>query len=201
MDNVFKLDVLYFNNDDRELVTLKVEEARDMEALVSRIFGDDMTKIIQFVVPNRHEDQDCREFCPYFRFILIEYNNRLPINYKLESMMKQAGIDEFSPRCRGALVFGVCCAIDLTRLTSVPFIFQMYHLNEIFSTPVDNINIQGNLPYELLMRILLYCRHPCAVLIEEDMKNWGILGQCTSLRWRRHVDKVFYWNSSLRYQV
>ena len=158
------------------------------------------TELVQFVVPNRNQDEGCRELCPYLRFILVEYNNRLPINYKLESMMKQAGIDEFSPRCRKALVFGLCSAIDLNRLTSVPFTFQMYHLNEIFTSATDNINVQGIFPHEIAMHILLYCQHPCAVMIQQDLRRWPT-ETWTSVRWRRHIDTMFRWDASLRYQV
>jgi hypothetical protein len=194
-DNVFDIHGLLLENNrpDYDTVTLKRQDPLDdISKIITRHFGDN-AEYVQVVVPNNSEQQETRVICPFLRVFLYNVGSKIPINYKLENILKTCNSAWFSTRCEKALVFGCFSSIDINNFASVPYEFQnplmTRRLEEVSRN--DNIIIAGNdfhLPYEVQLHVLKYCIHPLA----EIMKSYWDQKE----QWELYLYK--FWDSHFR---
>lgn len=117
---VFGVQVCLMDNDIPNVVVKSVKSEDELGCLIQEYFGD-TTNVVQLVVPNG--DQDVAMFCPYVRAIMEGYSSKEVVNYRLENMLRRAGINNISARCKKAIVVGCTSDVHLMRITSVPFTF------------------------------------------------------------------------------
>lgn len=194
-DNVFNIHGLLLENSrpDYDTVTLKEHDPiAELSTIITRHFGEN-AEYMQVVVPNNCFQQETRVICPYLRVFLFNVGSRVPINYKLENILKTCNSSWFSTRCEKALVFGCFSPININTFASIPYEFQNPLMTRRLEQPPrnDNIIISGNdfhLPYEVKLHILQFCVHPIATIMK---RYWRQKEQ-----WELYLYK--FWDSHFR---
>lgn len=158
----FKLTLLRLDNDTPDVDIVNYDGFDELRTIMKDYFID-TSDVVQIIIKNK-EDED---LCGYLRIIMQEYSQRVPINYKLETVLKIAGYPSMSARCRRAIVLGATCNIEADRLTSVPFRYHMTTTDRIvYNQDINIAGINMTLPYEVLLHIVKFCEHPCSTIMK-----------------------------------
>jgi hypothetical protein len=195
VDSLVAFHVLFFKNDDLDM---RVLELQDWEVLnnTMRVLFTDVNTATHMLVSNGLND----DRCPYFRIIMQDYSMRTPVNYKLETFLRQSGILGVHARCSVAMVIGLMGNSLEAPMVDIPASYRCIPI-----TGVDMIDLTGrdsdmrefegkrlmgiqgmelpcDLPIEIQSHILQYLRSPCAELIHAHVDQV----QAWVAYWHRH---------------
>jgi len=205
VESLSSIVVVYFKNSDPDMRVLEVKDQEGLDSLINSIFSG-CGNMVQIVVPNSHLSV---ERCGFFRLVMSEYTPKSPVNFKLETFMKMAGISNISVRCEQALVIGM--DQDTKTCLSVPSVFRLTSiehlqlLGDIDITCLQSAHVASHrgcrnlmdipgiplprfFPDEIAWNILKYCEHPAAAIMKSYWKEldrfWDLHFQHIMLQWQ-----------------
>lgn len=207
VDNLLSVHVLLFRNND---VDMRVLELQDWEMLnnTMRVVFNDLDSATHMLVANGTKDERCQ----YFRIIMQDYSMRTPVNYKLETFLRQRGIMGMHARCSVALVIGLLCNSLDSPMVDIPAAYRCIPISGIDMIDmtgrdedmkaiygaklkgIPGIELPCVLPDEIQSNILQYLRSPCAEIMHdhvEQVRSWVTY-------WHRHFAFIVFSPSSWR---
>jgi len=191
VDDLFNYNVLIMENAQPDIQVREIKHDMELTHLIEHEIG---YGAIQAIVSNN--DQETKERCPYFRIVATPPSSSIPKNYLFEAFLQRIGQGFMTtPRVVKALVIGLHALNNLESPITVPMAFCTTNIPEfaidIFGEidmaclePIANracsseslVDIAGmclpyHVPYEVQMRILLFCESPTAILVKNKMTN------------------------------
>lgn len=188
-NSLFKFRAILLRNEDVDMRVIELIDNEDVQQTIKKEFNKPC-EVTQVILPNGSLDDQC----PYFRIILQDYSMGTPVNYKLETFMRSAGILGIHARCTVAMVIGLSGNGMTAPMIDVPSSYRLCHIQPIeMLSPIDmtwatsgsNTRQQGSstdipgivlpylLPKELEWHILQYLRSPSAEIIQEQITYWN----------------------------
>lgn len=210
---LFKFRAILLRNDDVDMRVVELKDNDDVLATIKREFTKPC-EVTQVILPNGSFDEQC----PYFRIILQNYSMATPINYKLETFMRSAGILGIHARCTVAMVIGLSSNGLTAPMIDIPSTYRLCHIQPIeMLSPIDmtcvssglserrredltdipGIVLPYKLPRELQWHILKYLRSPCAELIKEEFDYWRFFTAYWDYRVQLLVSSFAAWGSAI----
>jgi len=87
------------------------------------------SNIIQVMCANNNKTS--KDACPFFRIVMGDYDSKGPVNYKLQTLLRGAGVDDISVRCGFAVVIGMSGMWCLENTVDIPLTFRLQDMDKI----------------------------------------------------------------------
>lgn len=136
---------LLMRNNKPEMEIVNFVSNDQLNNHLSNIFSS-TKNIIQVMCANNNKPSN--DACPFFRIIMGNYDSKGPINYKLQTLLRGAGVDDISVRCEFAVVIGMSGMWCLENAVDIPLTFRLQDMDKIiweetFKQRDSSINIAG----------------------------------------------------------
>lgn len=114
-------------NTSMEATLGSYETYEELNDMLQRLFSG-FEYVVHTIVENHHPSKGT---CPYFRIIMGNCREDVPTNFKLETVLRSAGVDGIDPRCSLAFMCGLRSPWYLEDVCDLPYHLQLTDLDRM----------------------------------------------------------------------
>lgn len=188
VDSLMAYNVMLLENNEPDIKIIQIDYDVEISMLIQQQFSNEA---FQTIITNNHTNSKAE--CPYFRVVMKDFGGDSTINFKLRTFFDKIGCGAMNARCSKALVIGLHALHMLNSPINIPHCFSTTSIPDAsfwiggeldmacLEAPGKKIQ-QGHslgeiagmvlpyyLPHEIQMKILSFCRHPFAEMIDAEI--------------------------------